>query len=109
MYIYNTTFMVSPSLKTDFLSWLRSEALPRLVNAESPARAPRLTLVADVPGDPEFAAQACSFAFQTEFESKDDASRWAETYLQPVVGDYTARFGAEHALCFATILEEVPL
>lgn len=109
MFIYNVTFMVDNSIKNDFLLWMRSSALPMLVNAESPAREPRLTLVAEVPGDPEFAKQACSFAFQAEFPDMPTAKKWAEIYLMPVLGNYTEKFGAERALSFTTILENVEL
>lgn len=109
MYIYNTTFMVEQSLKEDFVQWFRSNALTKMVNPESPAREPRLTCVVDVPGDPEFAAQAASFAFQTEFMAREDADRWAEVYLAPVIGDFTSRYGADKALTFATVLTVVDL
>lgn len=109
MYIYNTTFMVEQSEKENFLTWMRSHALPALVNDSLPAMAPRLTLVAEVPGDPEFAAQAASFAFQVEFNSIEDAKKWAETALMPVGGQFTSKFGPEHGLMFATILEVVDL
>lgn len=109
MYIYNVTFLVEHLEKEGFLQWMRGEGLPALVNAESPAREPRLTMVAEVPGDPSFGADACSFAFQVEFPDLLQARQWAEDYLQPVLGKYTLRFGAEKALCFATILEEVNL
>ncbi len=109
MYIYNTTFMVDHAEKERFLGWMRSNALPALVNDTLPAREPRLTLVAEVPGDPEFAAQAASFAFQVEFDSMEDAAKWAETALAPVGGEFTATFGPERGLMFATILEVIDL
>lgn len=109
MYVYNVTFMVDRLVKDDFVSWFRNEALTDLVNAESPARSPRLTLVADVPGDPEFTTHAASFAFQVEFPALAIAHQWAETYLAPLLGKYTAKFGQEKAVSFATILENIDL
>lgn len=109
MYIYNVTFMVDNQEKTNFLQWMRSEALPMMVNDQSPAGSPRLTLVADVPGDPEFAAQAASFAFQTEFQNLEDAKRWAETFLMPVGGNFSAKFGPDRGMMFSTILEVIDL
>ncbi|MDE6247070.1 MAG: DUF4286 family protein [Muribaculaceae bacterium] len=109
MYIYNVTFMVENANEPSFLSWMRTYALNAMVNPESTARNPRLTLVADVPGDPEFARQACSFAFQVEFNSISDAEQWAATYLAPVLGAYTEKFGPEHALSFSTILQAIDL
>ena len=109
MYIYNVTFLVEKGNKQEFMTWFRDEALVALVNSESPARSPRMTLVAEVPGDPEFVNHAASYAFQTEFTSMDDAKQWAKIYLQPLLGKYTQKFGNELALSFATILEEINL
>lgn len=101
--------MVDHSEKGRFLEWMRGKALPALVNDGLPAREPRLTLVAEVPGDPEFAAQAASFAFQVEFESLDEARGWADTALAPAGAEFTALFGSERGLMFATILEIIDL
>lgn len=109
MYIYNVTFLMEKGNKEEFMAWFRDEALAALVNAQSPARSPRMTLVAEVPGDPEFVNHAASYAFQTEFTSMDDAKQWATVYLQPLLGKYTQKFGNEQALSFATILEEIDL
>ncbi len=109
MFIYNITFLVENNNEAEFLTWMRNHALLTLINPESPARSPRLTKVAQVPGDPEFAAQAASFAFQVEFDSMEDAAKWAETALAPVGGEFTATFGPERGLMFATILEVIDL
>lgn len=109
MYIYNVTFLVENGSESEFLSWLRNNALEKLVNEESPARSPRLTLVTEVPGDPEFARQACSFALQMEFADIAGAHRWADIFLTPVLASYNGRFGAEKALSFSTILQEIDL
>ncbi|MDE6559027.1 MAG: DUF4286 family protein, partial [Muribaculaceae bacterium] len=95
--------------KDAFLEWMRGEALPELVNESLPAREPRLTLLAEVPGDPDFASQAASFAFQVEFDSQADAEKWAETALQPVAGRFTEKFGTERAVIFTTILRKIAL
>ncbi|MBD5385270.1 DUF4286 family protein [bacterium] len=109
MYIYNVTFVVEKQDGDAFLKWLRDEALAELMNPESPAREPRLTEVVNVPGAPDFGEHACSFALQTEFQTLEDAEKWAEVYLQPVVGKYAARFGMEKAHSFATILRNIDL
>lgn len=109
MYIYNITFMVEPEYKIRFLDWMRGAALPALLSAGSAARNPRLTLVAEVPGDPEFASQACSFALQLEFTDLSAAKEWADIHLSPVIGQYISEFGPEHALSFSTILESIDL
>ena len=109
MYIYNVTFVVEKQDKEAFLQWLRTEALGALVNEESPAREPRLTTVVSVPGAPDFADHACSFALQTEFQTLDEAEKWARVYLQPILGNYAAKFGVDKAQSFATILQTVDL
>ncbi len=109
MFIYNITFLVENNNEAEFLTWMRNHALLTLINPESPARSPRLTKVAQVPGDPEFSEQACTFALQTEFSNLQDAGKWAEIYLQPLLGEYSQKFGAEHALSFSTILESIDL
>lgn len=109
MYIYNVTFIVERHNEERFLKWMRSEAIPALVNAKSSARSPRLTIVAEVPGDPDFSSHVCNFAFQTEHGSLAEAQQWAEIFLQPLLGRYAAEFGADQALSFATVLQEIPL
>lgn len=109
MYIYNVTFVVEKQDKEAFLQWMRDEALRALVNEESTARSPRLTTVVSVPGAPDFSTHACSFALQCEFVELEEAEKWAEVYLMPVLGGYTSKFGADKAQCFATILQEVDL
>lgn len=105
MYIYNVTFVVERQDGGAFLAWLRSEALGMLVNEESPAREPRLTTVVSVPGAPDFSTHASSFALQMEFQTLEEAEKWADVYLHPVLGKYALKFGAERAQCFATILQ----
>ena len=109
MYIYNVTFVVEKQDKEVFLQWLKNEALVALVNEESPALEPRLTTVVSVPGAPDFADHAGSFALQVEFQSLEEAEKWAEVYLQPTLGKYAAKFGVDKAQCFATILQTVDL
>ncbi|MEZ3519217.1 MAG: DUF4286 family protein [Muribaculaceae bacterium] len=109
MYIYNVTFIVERHNEERFLKWMRSEALPALVNAGSSARNPRLTVVAEVPGDSDFSSHVCNFAFQTEHPSLPEAHQWAGEFLQPVLGMYAAEFGVEQALSFSTVLQDVAL
>ena len=109
MYIYNTTFIVAPTEKPTFMDWMRTTALPQLVNESLPARSPRLTLVTDVPADPDFASQAASFAFQVEFTRLEDARKWADIALMPVAGLFAGKFGNEKAAVFSTILQTVDL
>lgn len=109
MIIYNTTFMIEQAVKPAFLDWMRNEALSIADNNQLPARAPRLTTVVDVPGDPEFAAQAASFALQFEFLTIDEARKWADIALSELAGKFTSKFGPERGLIFSTILEEIDL
>ncbi len=109
MYIYNVTFVVEKQDADAFLQWMRSKALVELVNPESPAKSPRLTTVVSVPGAPDFHTHASSYALQTEFDTLEDAEKWADVYLAPVLGAYGAEFGADKAQCFATVLRTVDL
>lgn len=111
MYIYNTTFMILPSSEPQFLSWLRLEALPMLVNEALPARSPRLTKIAEIPADPEMTAQSASYAFQVEFKALEDAKKWADSALNPVCGNFASKFNAGdgHAAVFSTILLTIDL
>ncbi|MDE6218381.1 MAG: DUF4286 family protein [Muribaculaceae bacterium] len=106
MIIYAVTFMIDRRLEIPFLGWLRGEALSRL---QLPATSnPRLTKVAAVPGDPEFARQALSVTLHVDFPSPAPARKWADTYLTPLLDAYTRKFGHE-ALHFASILQTLPL
>lgn len=107
MTIYNITFMMERSLAEDFLHWFRSEAL--LCLDDGAGANPRMTVVSEVPGDPDFNDQALSYAFQMEFEDIDKAKRWADRTLMPQLHRYTELFGRERAVVFTTILEAVSL
>lgn len=109
MYIYNITFVIEKSQIDKFLTWVRLEALPGLVNAESPARTPRLVRVAEVPGNPDFGGEEASFSLQVELPDLDSAKKWADVYLTPILGKLAPTFGAERAFAFVSILENIPL
>lgn len=108
MIIYNITFMVERSEKERFILWIKGEGLQILL-PEGNDLTPRLTLLRDVPGDPEFAQQACSFALQLSFADTMAMDGWASEFLPKGIALFQKRFGAEHALHFATVLEEIPL
>lgn len=109
MYIYNVTFAIANEDQEEFLGWLRKEALGKLANSELGAREPRLTKVAEVPGDPDFAVQAASYALQMEFSSIEEAKRWADIALMEVGGMFTIKFGQDRGMMFTTILEVIAL
>ena len=99
--------MIDRGLRDDFLGWFDTHARAALTTPPSPARNPRMTEVVEVPGDPELSAQACSIAFQAEFDSLDAAHRYGAEVLAPVAEAYIRRFGRERALIFGTILKSL--
>lgn len=108
MYILNTTFVIHPEQREKFLSWMRSEAIAALFNAQSAAAAPRLQTVAEVCGQAPDPTHGLSIALQAEFQSPDEAHTWINDNFAPVAGKYTEKFGP-HALYFQTLLETLPL
>lgn len=107
MIIHNTTFIIDRNLSEDFLVWFRSFAHESL--CKSSGLRPRLTILREVPGDPDFNAQAFSYAFQLEFPTLLEANEWVRTHLTPVMENFTATFGIEKSMTFPTILEEIEL
>lgn len=108
MVIYNITFVIEPHREEEFLTWMRSEALTKLFNADSKAANPRLQTVIEAGGKKPDADHGLSIALQAEFDSQDTAHGWNDNVLPNVLGDFTAKFGP-HALYFATLLDVIPL
>ncbi len=108
MYILNTTFIMHPDQRENFLAWMRSEAIAALFNAQSVAATPRLQTVVEVGGQAPDPTHGLSIALQAEFQSPDDAHTWISENFAPVAGKYTEKFGP-HALFFQTLLETLPL
>lgn len=108
MVVYNITFVIEPQREEEFLTWMRSEAIARLFNQDSPASNPRLQTVIEAGGQKPDPDHGLSIALQAEFDSADHAHTWNDMTLPPVLGDFTAKFGP-HALFFATLLDILPL
>lgn len=107
-FVYNTTFVIARGQESRLLSWLRSEAVPRLFAACSGAVSPRLQTVVEAGGEKPGPDHGVSIALQAEFDSEVAAHRWNDEVLLPVLGDFHAKFGP-HALFFTTLLEILPL
>lgn len=99
--------MVEQEDASRFTDWIRSEGLP-IMCGDAEVR-PRLTRLVEVPGDPEFSKQACSFALQLEFPTREALDEWADAKLPKGLGLFRRRFGTQRALFFASILEEIKL
>lgn len=99
--------MVEQEDASRFADWIRSEGLPILCGDAD--LHPRLTRLVEVPGDPEFSMQACSFALQLEFPAREALDAWAAEKLPAGLGLFRRRFGTQKALFFASILEEIKL
>ena len=107
-YIFNTTFIISPAEEENFLSEMRSAYLPQLFNAESPARNAALRKVVEAGGERPDPQHGLSMALHAEFETSDDAHRWNDIFLLPVLGEFQKKFGPDCAF-FTTLLEDVLL
>ncbi len=100
--------MVDEDQAESLLRWLRGGTVSRLTEGLTDSN-PRLSTLVEVPGDPDFASHARSFALQIEFRTIEDAHAWGDARLMPLIADYTAKFGIERAAIFTTILEEIEL
>lgn len=107
MIIYNVTFLVENGDEERFLKWMRSEGLNAFAAGAAADSHPRLTKVVEVPGDPEFARQACSFALQLDFADMASAKGWEAETMPKGIAQYARLFGDDHALSFATIMETI--
>lgn len=107
-YIYNITFVAAPSQEVDFMKWLRSEALPKLFNAESPAREPRIQTVIEAGGEKPGPDHGISVALQAQFYSEQEAHAWNDNILPGALAGFHKQFGP-HAAFFVTLLQTLPL
>ncbi|MCM1152251.1 MAG: hypothetical protein NC328_01160 [Muribaculum sp.] len=98
--------MTNRRLEDVVTDWIRREAVPAL---DVPAGCPvRLTKVAAVPGEPDFANQALSMTLHVGFESLGMLRHWMKSRVEPVTDDFHARFSDE-SLHFISILKEISL
>lgn len=106
--VYNITFVISPDRESDFIGWLRSEAVPILFASDAGAVNPRLHTVIEVGGEKPGPEHGLSMALQAEFDSEESAGRWNDEVLPSVLRDFHSSFGP-HALFFTTLLQVVGL
>lgn len=107
-YVYNITFVMLPNEGERFLTWMRSEAVPRLFGESSKALEPRVQTVIEAGGEKPAADHGLSIALQAMFSSKEEAYEWHDSSLPAVLGEFTSKFGP-NALFFTTLLEVFPL
>ncbi len=107
MTIYNVTFMMERGLGEKFIAWMRGKSAS-LLSEERGVAGARLQEVVEAPGESEFAEQALSIALQADFTDRESAHAWGRGALAEALAEYRNVFGPE-ALCFATILETIPL
>ena len=103
MYIYNITFAAEASRLNRLISWIRTEAVPRL--ATDPASDPELSVVEGVEAEADMVK---SVALQLRFGSLADLERWQEEAFAPTMEIYAREFAPE-PLFFATLLRRLPL
>ncbi|MDE7159617.1 MAG: DUF4286 family protein [Muribaculaceae bacterium] len=102
MKIYNLTFIVDPVREEAFLKWLKERLVaPEFIGCT-------LLKVADVPGDPEFAAHALSVSLQKRCPTEADMASFREGPAENLSEEY-ARWAGGEGMTFATVLEELPL
>lgn len=102
MIVYNTTFHAHNDAVEDFITWLRSEYIPRATD-DGRLSEPRLTLVLN-------AEESDGKNYSLQFRTKDvDTLRlWYEEVGDDLVELMASRFGHQVA-GFSTLLEEVEL
>lgn len=108
MYIYNITFVILPERENEFLEWMRGEALATLFTPGNGATNPRLQTVVEVGGEKPAAEHGLSIALQAEFATEEEAHKWNDQTVPPVLGNFTTKFGPQAAF-FATLLTVIPL
>ena len=108
MFTYNTTFIVSPEMEETLLDYIRKDLIPKIFNAESPARNPELKKIVEAGGEKPGPDHGLSIALAASFPSEETAHLWNDHILIPALGDFHGRFG-QHALFFVTLLETLPV
>lgn len=98
MYIYNTSFHISDSVKHDFLAWLRSDYIPQAVASGLFTNQQLNRILTEISPD------TTSYALQFTTPDLDRASDWDETAGAMLKQQMFRRFG-EHALSFVTFME----
>ena len=106
MYTYNITFVVAPDRELELLKYLRNELIPKVFNAEVPAREPELRKILEAGGEKPGPDHGVSIALTATLPTEETAHLWNDHTLVPALGDFHLKFG-EHALFFVTLLENL--
>ena len=101
-YTYNTTFVMSPNVGADFMTWLQGEASGAFTAAG--AMGARLQKVVGIGGEAPGPEHGLSVALQTDFQAREEADKWGEERLPGLLGGFMAKFGPSAAY-FTTLLE----
>ncbi len=99
MIILNIAFMADRALAQQLTAWI-DENFDTLFAAAMPVRKVE---VLEVESDPDYAAQALSLAFQSEWESLEEA-REASACCMPFIREALAGKFGDSVMAFATIL-----
>lgn len=104
-YIYNITFILSPSEEGRFVEWYRSEAHPGLSVPDVAPEGLSLHTVVEIGGEKPGPDHGLSVALQARFPNLDEAHKWNDTALPRVLEKFMKMFGP-HAAFFTTVLRE---
>ncbi len=108
MFVYNITFVMLPEAKERFLDWIRTSALPHLMNPVYSASEPMLQEVVEVGGEKPSPEHGLSMALHLKFATQKEAHSWHDSLLPEVLAGFNRKF-SPHAAFFITLLETVSL
>lgn len=98
MILYNTTFHIDRSIRSDFMAWVKERFIPEAVKDHALSD-PMLTRILTVV-EPD----AETFALHLYADDRADVDRWERTSGQALLSEMFKRWG-ERALAFSTPME----
>lgn len=99
MVIHNATFMIPTEREADLIDWLRL----RLSTVDG-LKNPRVSAMREAAGVDYRQAEAQSVAFQTEFDTLDEARLWSKSIFAQIADEFQKEF-APQALIFTSLFE----
>ena len=100
MYIYNVTIHVEPAVEHNWLDWMKSHHLPKMMKTGQFTQARLFKVINDQD------LGGVSYATQYHCASKKEYDRYIEQYAKELRQDAIDRFGTS-ILAFRTQLEEI--